>query len=71
MEFFTNIRRSLHSATSRHTPWMDATDLLEEYDAAIRKNQRILVLGATGNTAREARAELAHYRSLRAVLLAG
>ena len=71
MPFFTNIRRSLHANTSLLTPWLSNSDLIDEYDAAIDKNQRLIELGACGATAREARAEIAHYRNLRAALLAG
>ena len=71
MEFFTNIRRSLHAATSARTPWMSNYDLLNEYNREIERNEKILEMGACGATAKEARAEIRHYRNLRAVLLAG
>mgnify|MGYP003627919151 CR=1 FL=1 len=71
MEFFTNIRRTLHASTSASTPWMSNSDLIEEYEAKIAKNLNLLALGACGDTAREAKREIAHYRNLRATLLAG
>jgi hypothetical protein len=70
-DFITDIRRSVHASTSSSTPWMSNSDLLAEYNAAIAKNLNLLEHGACGSTAREAHKEIAHYRNLRATLLAG
>ena len=70
-DFITDIRRSMHASTSSSTPWMSNSDLLAEYEDRIDKNLLLLEHGACGSTAREAYKEIAHYRNLRAQLLAG
>jgi hypothetical protein len=67
-DFFTDLRRSMHSATSSSTPWMSTADLLEEYDRKIVLNTQ-LSMGCTGSTRKEALKELNHYRALRIELL--
>ena len=71
MSFLTNLRRSVHSATSTLTPWMSNGDLLNEYDGKIEMNRRLIKLGARGQARKEALAEIEHYQNLRAALLAG
>ena len=68
MEFFTNLRRSVHASTSASTPWMSNSDLLEEYDRKIVLNTQ-LSLACSGSTRTEALKELNHYRSLKIELL--
>ena len=68
MEFFTNLRRSLHASTSSSTPWMTDSDLIEEYDRKIDLNTQ-LSMGCSGSTRKEALRELNHYRKLKIELL--